>query len=310
MDPLITTGHPSFTAFAREFDCVVASTIFGAPIVRAVKSAGIPHLWWIHEGRVAQHYLDTDPALRGTLGMADLIVTPDTRSSLVYQPYADRPVRVMSYGIPDPLPKLESAVQRKTGPLKFLLLGTIEQRKGQQVFLEALKNLPEDVLKNARFQIIGRPHDPAITSEVIAAAKDSVYLTYGEGVSPAEALALIWDTDVMVCSSWDETGPLILMEALALGKVILSTAVGAVAEILSAEEDGLFFTPGDATALSAAIQRLVREPDLVKRLGRNSRKGFEKYFTFDRFGESFVEAMREVISSRKIELTASNESAA
>ncbi|HWM25107.1 MAG TPA: glycosyltransferase [Chthoniobacterales bacterium] len=309
VDPLITTGHPSFTAFAREFDCVVASTIFGAPIVRAVKSAGIPHLWWIHEGRVAQHYLDTDPVLRGTLGMADLIVTPDTRSSLVYQPYADRPVRVMSYGIPDPLPKLESAVPRKTGPLKFLLLGTIEQRKGQQVFLEALKNLPEDVLKDAHFQIIGRPHDPAITSEVMAAARDSSYLTYGEGVSPAEALALIWDTDVMVCSSWDETGPLILMEALALEKVILSTSVGAVAEILSAEEDGLFFTPGDSAALAAAIQRLVREPDLVKRLRGNSRKGFEKYFTFDRFGESFVEAMREVISSRKIEPGASHESA-
>lgn len=309
VDPLITTGHPSFPALAREFDCVVASTIFGAPIVRAAKLAGIPHLWWIHEGRVAQHYLDTVPALRGTLGMADLIVTPDTRSSLVYQPYADRPVRVMSYGIPDPLAKLESAVQRGTGPLKFLLLGTIEQRKGQQVFLEALKNLPEDVLKNAHFQIVGRPHDPAITSEVIAAAQDSPYLTYGEGVSPAEALALIGDTDVMVCASWDETGPLILMEALALGKVVLSTAVGAVAEILSANEEGLFFPPGDASALSAAIQRLVREPDLVKRLERNSRKAFEKYFTFDRFGENFVEAMREV-SSQKVGLDASNESAA
>ncbi len=310
VDPLITTGHPSFPAFAREFDCVVASTIFGTPIVRAVKSAGIPHLWWIHEGRVAEHYLATDPALCATLGMADLIVTPDTRSSLVYQPYAERPVRVMSYGIPDPLAKLESPVQRKTGPLKFLLLGTIEQRKGQQVFLEALKNLPEDVLKNAHFEIIGRPHDPAIMSEVVAAAKDASYLSYGEGVSPAEALTLIRDTDVMVCASWDETGPLILMEALALGKVILSTAVGAVAEILSAEEDGLFFKPGDTAALSAAIQRLVREPDLVKRLQRNSRKAFEKYFTFDRFGENFVEAMREVALSRKIEPGASNESAA
>jgi glycosyltransferase involved in cell wall biosynthesis len=147
-------------------------------------------------------------------------------------------------------------------------------------------------------------------SEVIAAAKDSSYLSYGEGVSPAEALALIRDTDVMVCASWDETGPLILMEALALGKVVLSTAVGAVAEILSADEEGLFFTPGDAAALSAAIQRLVRDPDLVKRLQRNSRKGFEKYFTFDRFGENFVEAMTGVISSRTIEPGASNESVA
>jgi glycosyltransferase involved in cell wall biosynthesis len=310
VDPLITTGHPSFTAFAQEFDCVVASTIFSAPIVRAAKSAGIPHLWWIHEGRVAEHYLGTDSALRGALGLADLIVTPDTRSSQVYQPFADRPVRVLSYGIPDPLPKFKSAIRHKTEPIKFLLLGTIEHRKGQQVFLEALRKLPKDVLKNARFRIVGRPHDFAITSEIIAAAKDSSYLTYGESVSPEEALALIRDADVIVCSSWDETGPLILMEALALGRAILSTTVGAVAENLWTEEGGLFVQPGDATALAAAIERLVREPDLVDRLGKNSRMGYEKYFTFDRFGEGFVELLREVISSRKIKLAACKESAA
>ena len=139
VDPLITTGHPSFTALARQFDCVIASTIFGAPIVHTVKSAGIPHLWWIHEGRVAEQYLRTDPALREALGIADLIVTPDTLSSLVYQPFTDRPVRVLSYGIPDPRPAFESAIRRGPEPVKFLLLGTIEQRKGQQVFLEALR---------------------------------------------------------------------------------------------------------------------------------------------------------------------------
>ena len=64
----------------QEFDCVVASTIFSAPVVRAAKSAEIPHLWWIHEGRVAEPYLETDAALRRALREADMIVTPDTRS--------------------------------------------------------------------------------------------------------------------------------------------------------------------------------------------------------------------------------------
>ncbi|MBA2242036.1 MAG: glycosyltransferase, partial [Chthoniobacterales bacterium] len=81
VDPLITEGHSSLREFMREFDCVVASTIFGAPIVRAAKSAGIPHLWWIHEGRVAEHYLREDGAIRAALRQADLIVTPDTGST-------------------------------------------------------------------------------------------------------------------------------------------------------------------------------------------------------------------------------------
>jgi GT2 family glycosyltransferase/glycosyltransferase involved in cell wall biosynthesis len=309
VDPLITTGHASFTEFAQEFDCVVASTIFGSPIVRAAKSANVPHIWWIHEGRVAEHYLGSDPALRGAFEMADLIVTPDTRSSLVYQPFTDRPIRILSYGIPDPLPRFEPLIRNKTEPIKFLLLGTVEQRKGQQVFLEALRKIPEDVLRKARFAIVGRPHDSAIVSEVMAAASKISYLTYRESVSPEEALALIRDADVIVSTSWDETGPLILMEALALKKAILSTTVGAVAEYLSTEGGGLFVPPGDAAALAAAIERLIREPDLVDRLGKESRSGYEKYFTFDRFGEGFVELVTEVTSSPTRKL-ASKESVA
>jgi glycosyltransferase involved in cell wall biosynthesis len=144
----------------------------------------------------------------------------------------------------------------------------------------------------------------------MAAASKTSYLTYGESVSPEEALALIRDADVIVCASWDETGPLILMEALALGKAILSTTVGAVAEYLSTEGDGLFVPPGDAAALATAIERLIREPDLVDRSGRNSRSGYEKYFTFDRFGEGFVELLREVTSSPPSKLAAGKESAA
>jgi len=117
---------------------------------------------------------------------------------------------------------------------------------------------------------------------------------------------LIRDADVVVSASWDETGPLILMEALALGKPILSTTVGAVAENLSVEEAGLFFPPGSVTALAAAIERLVREPELIERLGEKSRGAYEKYFTFDRFAHGFIELLNEVTGQS----SATNECAA
>ena len=299
VDPLVVTGHPSFTAFAQEFDCVIASTIFGAPVIRSAGAADIPHLWWIHEGRVAEHYLSKDSALREALAMADLIVTPDTRSSQVYQPFIDRPVRVLSYGIPDPSAKVQPALRSETKPIEFLLLGTIEHRKGQQLLLEALRKLSDEVLQKTRFRIVGRAHDPAITEEIKRAGQKSSYLSYEDGVSPDAALALIRDTDVMLCASWDETGPLILMEALALGKPILSSNVGAVAEYLSPEAEGLFFSPGDADALARGIVRMALEPELRDRLSRNARRSYEKYFSFENFAENFVNLLMEAISSRK-----------
>jgi glycosyltransferase involved in cell wall biosynthesis len=212
-----------------------------------------------------------------------MIITPDTHSSQVYQPFTNRAIRVLNYGIPDPSAGRERRAPREIEKMRFLLLGTIEHRKGQQMFLNALRQLPAEVLQHAHFQIVGRAHDMELTAEIKAAAKGCDYLSYEESVPHEQALALISDADVMVSASWDETGPLILIEALALGKPILSTSVGAVAENLIGEEAGLFFPPGDATALAQAMQRLVEEPELVDRLGARSRQAYEKYFGFDRF---------------------------
>jgi Glycosyltransferase len=57
---------------------------------------------------------------------------------------------------------------------------------------------------------------------------------------------------------------------MALGKAILSTKVGVVGENLIAEEEALFVEPGDAVGLAAAIQRLVRDPKLLRKLATNA----------------------------------------
>jgi O-antigen biosynthesis protein len=296
VDPLVATGHASFANFARDFDCLVASTIFGAPAIDAAQREAIPHIWWIHEGLVGEHYLRRDVKLRNTVGLAEFIVAPDTHSSSIYQPFASRPIRRLVYGIPDVAQKF-GPQPRKGEPLRFLLLGTIEHRKGQEVFLEALQKLPGNVLERAHFYIVGRPNDLKITRQIEAAAAACPSLNFRSYVTHDDALILIRDADVMVSASWDETGPLTLMEGMAMGKAILSTNVGCVGEKLRADEDGLFFKPGDARRLADAIERLVREPGLLEKLERNSRKAYEKHFTLDRFGSDFLRLVEEVISS-------------
>ena len=297
VDPLIVTGHESFAQFAREFDCVVASTIFGAPIVHAAKAAGIPHIWWIHEGRVAEDYLGNDEQMRAAFRLADLIVTPDTKSAQVYQPYSNRVIRVVNYGILDPNDTVPPPKPREAGKVKFLILGTIENRKGQQVLLHALGLLPADVLERAQFQIIGRPHDLELTAKIEAAVQEFPGLTYEGGMSQEAAWARIREADIMISASRDETGPLILMEALALGTAIISTTVGCVAENLAGDGAAVFFPPGNESALAAAITRFVREPQLLAQSRAEARPAYEKYFTFDRFGQDFRGLIEEAMGA-------------
>jgi len=171
IDPLLATGyeaftrfgrqlpvrsHRSFIRFAREFDCIVASTIFAAPLIPDARTESIPHIWWIHEGLVGDHFLKKYPVLPGVFGVAEMIITPDTFSRSIYQAFARRPIRVLPYGIPDFGQGPDTTRERNVGPLHFLLLGTIEHRKGQKTLLEALRYLPPDVLDRSDFLIVGR----------------------------------------------------------------------------------------------------------------------------------------------------------
>ncbi len=310
IDPLLATGydaftkfgchlpvrsHRSFTRFARDFDCVVASTIFAAPLIRDASKEAIPHIWWIQEGLVGNHYLNKYSVLPVVLGLAELIITPDKCSRRIYQAFARRPIRVLPYGIPDVARGRSSSQERPVGPLRFLLLGTIEHRKGQQTLLEAVRRLPPDVLDHSEFLIVGRPHDAKLAAEVRTAAEASPHIRFRETVGHNDALRLIQETDVMLCASWDETGPLTLIEATALGKAILSTKVGVVGENLIAEEEALFVEPGDAVGLAAAIQRLVRDPKLLRKLATNARNAYDRYFGLERFGKEFLAVLEEAI---------------
>jgi len=297
---LSVTTHKSFTRFARAFDCVIASTIFAAPLIRDARTEGIRHIWWIHEALAGDQYLRKYPPLAVVLGLAEQIITPDKCSRRIYQPFARRPIRVIPYGIPDISQGHSVQPERPAGPLRFLLLGTIEHRKGQQTLLEALRYLPLDVLECCKFLIVGRPHDAKFAAQVRAAAENSAHLQYRETVGHQNALGLIEETDVMLCTSFDETGPLVLIEAMALGKTILSTKVGVVGENLVGDEDALFIEPGDAIALAGAIQRLVQTPYLLRKLASNARNAYERYFGLDRFGAEFLEAMQEAIQNESL----------
>src|SRR5262249_16204978 len=177
-----------------------------------------------------------------------------------------------------------------------LLLGTIEHRKRQKILLEALRHLPKKMLNRSEFLIVGRPQDAKLAAEIRAAAEISSHLRFRETVTHSDALELVREAHVMVCASWDETGPLTLIEAMALAKAILSTRVGVVGEKLVAEEDALFVEPGDAVGLAAAIEHLVRDPKLLAKLAANARVAYEEYFSLERFGAGFLAVLEEAIS--------------
>jgi GT2 family glycosyltransferase/glycosyltransferase involved in cell wall biosynthesis len=300
VDPLCETGHESLGKFARDFDCVLANTVRTEGAVRAAHEARVPVIWWVHETEVGEHYLREEPKLRSALPLADAILAPTERTASVYRPFTEAIVKSSPYGIPDLRDKCEAApARRPANVLRFLLLGSIEPRKGQDIFLEAIALLPEETQKIAQFRILGRVMDPEFGDRVRTAAARLPNVSLDSETDHLAALDAIRQCDVLVCSSRDEALPVTILEATSFGKAIVAARVGGVGEVLTEAGDALMVRPEDPKALASAMCRLIDNPELAWRLGESGRATFEKCFTQDRFGGDFRELVAEVIRLNK-----------
>lgn len=107
---------------------------------------------------------------------------------------------------------------------------------------------------------------------------------------------LLQALDLLVISSLHEGIPTVLLEAMAMGRPVVSTAVGGIPEVVSDGVQGLLVPPGDSEALITACGRLLESPAERERLGRAGRARVEADFSAEvlgrRVGDLYAELLR------------------
>jgi glycosyltransferase involved in cell wall biosynthesis len=89
--------------------------------------------------------------------------------------------------------------------------------------------------------------------------------------------------DVMaLCSTAIETFSLAALEAMALGKPVVTTGRGGNTDLIDDGVHGLLVPPRDPKALGTALQRLLDDPALAARLGAAARQRVRTEFTIER----------------------------
>jgi glycosyltransferase involved in cell wall biosynthesis len=98
------------------------------------------------------------------------------------------------------------------------------------------------------------------------------------GHLPFAALAEAYRAaDVFCLPSRQEGFGIVFVEAMAAGLPVVAADAGAAPELVAPEETGLLVQPGDADGLAAALDRLLREDDLRRRLGEEGRRRAVSY---------------------------------
>jgi len=102
--------------------------------------------------------------------------------------------------------------------------------------------------------------------------------------------------EVFVLSSDWEGNPLSVMEAMAAGKPVISTAVGGVPELVEDQRCGLLVPPRDAKALTRAMQYMLENPESRSSMGEASARRAIEHFDLRTMTKAYEDLYRTTIA--------------
>jgi glycosyltransferase involved in cell wall biosynthesis len=177
-----------------------------------------------------------------------------------------------------------------TGPPTFLLIARLLRDKGIVEYVEAARRLRADH-PDARFQLLGPLDDnPAGLSRGLLdqwCAEGAIdYLGEAKDVRPPLRASTVY-----VLPSYREGMPRTVLEAMAIGRAIITTHAPGCRETVEEGDNGFLVPPRDTDALAEAMRKLIAKPDLAVAMGERSREIAEQRFDVRRVNAAMLEAM-------------------
>jgi glycosyltransferase involved in cell wall biosynthesis len=168
-------------------------------------------------------------------------------------------------------------VPASTNPITFLLIARLLIEKGIYEYIEAAR-LIRSKCNEIRFLLVGR-----IVTSRIAIKEDELRKWCTEGIIEYHGVVddvrpIIAESSVFVLPSYYEGTPRTVLEAMAMGRPIVTTHVPGCRETVIDGENGFLVPAKDPNALANAMMQFITSPELILRMGKRSRQiAEEKY---------------------------------
>lgn len=289
--PHVVNTHSSTDAWLVALACL---TLGDAPAMVRTRhiSAPVPDNFptrWLYK-RATRHIVTTGERLREIL-VRENRFNADRITSV---PTGIDPVRFR--------PGDKAEARRRLGlepAARYLgIVATLRSWKGHLYLVEAFARLA-GADAALRLVIVGEgPMRPSIEQKIeeLGLAPKVTLAGRQDAVEPwFQAL------DVFCLPSYANEGvPQAIVQAMLCGLPVVTTPVGSILEAVTDQETALLAAPRDAGVLATAIRRLLDDPALAERLGRQARAKAEQKFGRDAMIERMEAVFQEVADGRRV----------
>ncbi len=211
------------------------------------------------------------PLARSILRRARLTICPSNALADAARDLGAQEVRVIPSGVQVP-----DEIAEEADPPEVLFAGRLSPEKGILELVEAARGM--------RLVVAG---DGPLRDRVPGAL----------GFVPHDDLGPLYErAAVVACPSHREGFGVVCAEAMAHGRPVVAGATGGLLDLVVDGETGLLVPPGDVGALRAALERLLEDSELRRRLGAAGRERIVERFAWPAVTDATLAAYEEALA--------------
>jgi glycosyltransferase involved in cell wall biosynthesis len=175
---------------------------------------------------------------------------------------------------------------------KLIFAGTWIERKGIQDLVTAFSQLAQKYTALSMTVLGGGVADDAIMSSFPDRLRPRILCRHAK--DDREAAQVFADADLFVLPSLFEGTPLTLIEAMASGLPIVTTATCGMRDIIRDSENGLLVPTRSPKSIVDAVDRLLRSTEMRTKLGRSARADALASYSWAQAAEPVKDAYRRI----------------
>lgn len=166
----------------------------------------------------------------------------------------------------------------KLTPVTFLLVGRLVEAKGVREFANAASRLMQTYSGQAKFQILGPSEKGpgSVSLDEVNSWQQQGFLEYLGATD--DVRPYIKAASVMVLPSYREGLPTSIMEGMSMGRPAVVADAPGSRELVVDGINGFMVPVKDPEALGDAMEKFIKQPELIEALGQTSRKMAEDDF--------------------------------
>lgn len=273
------------------FDMILCNTI-SFYVFLSDRNISIPIVWWLHDSAFFYDGVNKELLRKIDTHNLKVVSVGPVPKNAVQTFIPELTVGDLIYGVADEKRECDSEVNHEL--IRFTTIGYIENRKGQDILLSAIKLLPNEILQKCEFYLVGQ-NTSLLARQIKEEIQNIPQIVMTGAVDRDKINKLLCGTDMLICPSREDPMPTVAAEAMMHSvPCIISDAAGTAAYIEDGV-NGLIFPGEDTQKLEKKIVWCVEHRDKLQEMGAASRAVYESCFSMEVFEENISRLIENVL---------------